>query len=109
MSLVRCRNCDHEQDAGFMPAVTTGMVPVLSIVLAGTAAYEVFGLLKSYGHGLIIKIIGTLGTFALACVIFLLVIDFVTHGVDWLIAMRRKCPECGERKWSFPYTSGFGL
>jgi hypothetical protein len=39
----------------------------------------------------------------------LLAVYFIPHTVEWLTAFLRRCPRCGSRRWSYPYTRGFGL
>lgn len=38
-----------------------------------------------------------------------MLIHYLPWSLEWLLAMSRRCPECGARNWSFPFTEGFGL
>ena len=38
-----------------------------------------------------------------------LAIHYVPLTLEYLWICWRKCPNCGRRKWSYPFTEGFGL
>ena len=38
-----------------------------------------------------------------------IVLNFVLELLEYLAFVRRKCPVCGARRWSWGYTRGFGL
>jgi hypothetical protein len=36
-------------------------------------------------------------------------IQVVPWSLEYVLAYRHRCPQCGARRWSFPFTEGFGL
>src|SRR6185295_3549655 len=99
MAYVRCKACRYQLYTGFMPASTCGLLilPALLITLAvSVLAWRIWG-----WWSLIVPV----------PMIFLalLAVHFVPWTIEYLMICWRRCPECGERRWSYPFTQGFGL
>ena len=50
--------------------------------------------------------------FAIALVSWLIgvvILNWLIEFVEWVFFCRRKCPNCGSRRWSWGYVRGFGL
>ena len=77
------------------------------ILAASLTAGHMFFLLKDYSF-----IVAFFAAIAAAFAAFMtcsLAVHYIPWTLEWLIAMAHKCPECGKRKWSYPFTEGFGL
>ena len=37
------------------------------------------------------------------------ILHLILEAIEWLAFCRRRCPSCGSRRWSWGFTSGFGL
>lgn len=99
MALVRCKACGRQIQVGLMPTTTCGLLLLLPLSLALVTSillWPRFGWLSLF----------------LAVLVFLatrLLMDHVPRSLEYLWARRIRCPGCGQRKWSYPFTEGFGL
>jgi hypothetical protein len=108
MALVKCRDCDYETRVGCMPTATCGVLMLFGLSAgAGLAGILAARLLSTYS--LWIRIPGAVVGFIIGGIAGVYGVHFVPWTVEWLMAMCRRCPECGKRKWSYPFTRGFGL
>jgi hypothetical protein len=73
-------------------------------VISGLAGFDYFGEVHIAGRmiiGLLAAIMGFL--------LWVVAVHYIPSSLEWCLAMTRRCPECKSRKWSFPFTEGFGL
>ena len=104
--MYRCRHCKHTEGRGFLPGVSCGL---MSMTFAGVAG----GLLLP----LVWHFFPKLGWWWILAAPLLVVGSFVGSyiihellaGIEWTAFCLRKCPQCGNRKWSWGFTQGFGL
>jgi len=100
--IYRCRTCNEEAQAGWMPASTWGML--LFPMFGGGA------LLASITRAALTDAIPWLSWLA-ALVAFgvgAAIVSYTMDLSDFLLAKRKRCANCGSRKWSWGYTRGFG-
>ncbi len=76
-------------------------------IVAVPAGILSFNMLKQY-H-VLLGLAGGIAAGIAAFIIGVLVVHYASRTLEWLIAMAHKCPECGKKKWSYPFTEGFGL
>jgi hypothetical protein len=107
MALVKCKYCGYKGSVGFMPTSTCGMLLIPGFVVAVFISFHAFRILKNY-H-VVFSIVAAVVAAVAAFIICVLAIHYIPWTLEWLIAMAHKCPECGKRKWSYPFTEGFGL
>jgi hypothetical protein len=55
-----------------------------------------------------VALIGTLLSCG-AVVLVAVALNLLLEAVEYLAFVRRSCPNCGARRWSWGFTSGFGL
>lgn len=108
MALVKCKNCNFKTAIGFMPTTTFGLFLIPGMVFGFFLSTTVLaGILKTY-H-LFYKILLGIVLFTAGSIAGLLAILYIPWTLEWLYVMRLKCPDCGHRKWTYPFTEGFGL
>ncbi len=90
-----------------MPIGTCGMLLIPGIVVAVPVGMLTFDILKQY-H-ILLGLAGGIVAGIAGFIIGTLVVHYIPWTLEWLIAMARRCPECGKKKWSYPFTEGFGL
>lgn len=106
MALVQCKGCGIKRAVGFMPTTTCGLLllPVFGVaVVSGLAGFDYFREVHIAGR----LIIGLLAAI-LGCLISAVAVHYIPWTLEWCLAMTRRCPECKGRKWSYPFTEGFG-
>jgi hypothetical protein len=117
--LYRCRECQHEEMGGFLPGAACGLYFVFLLGLSAACLAGGFAILKArlgeqpvpvqhpetkWWEWPVIGII-TLTILIVAAA----VVKFALELVEYLAHSRRKCPNCGTRRWSWGFTRGFGL
>lgn len=101
--IYRCKKCNNEMQAGWMPSSTCG---ILLLPMLGGGA-----LMASIMWGALAEISGWLSwiaaivAFGVGAVMVSLTMDLS----DFLLAHCKRCSHCGSRKWSWGHTRGFGL
>lgn len=108
MALVECRICGFRGFVGCMPGATCGLLVIVGLIFGAGAS---LGLAVRLGSSLSLLLKLPLIAVALiaGAVVGVFAVHFLPWTAEWLIAMCRRCPECGARKWSYPFTEGFGL
>lgn len=99
MALIRCRECAHEEATGCMPTTSCGLLvlpPLAATVYFAPVLWRTLGWLS-------LLVLPSLA------VVLMLGVHWIPYSLEYALAFRKKCPACGARRWSFPYTSGFGL
>src|SRR5687768_13968233 len=99
MALTRCKRCGTEIAVGWMPTASCGM---LLIPPLAWAIMLPFVLWDRIGWWSLTLPVPTFFVVAIA-------IHFVPYTIEYALAFRRRCPNCGARRWSYPFTRGFGL
>lgn len=122
----RCRNCNHEEARGILPAASCGiyllgLMGIASLILVIAIRY-----IRSIARGVAESTTPTepatgLGWWVLLVIPIAMVLGFVALFVgamilkaalelaEWTAYSRRRCPRCGHRRWSWGFTRGFGL
>ena len=90
-----------------MPTSTCGMLLIPGLVLAGFVSFHTFPIFENY-H-VVFNIVAAIVTAVATFIASFFPVYYIPTSLEWLIAMAHKCPECGKRKWSYPFTEGFGL
>jgi hypothetical protein len=108
MALVKCRSCGYSGSVGCMPTASCGVLVMLglSIGLSGVVLFS-RGILAGHSAWLRYPVIAL--TCAAGGIAGIVLVHLGPWCIEWLLAMLNRCPGCGSRKWSFPYTEGFGL
>jgi hypothetical protein len=103
----KCRNCGYEKYRGILPGASCGMLLIveMGICCAVLLQFAVKYIPKEPGAWKLL-IYPLLAGVSFFCAILL---DYLISAVEWLVYCRRKCPDCGSRRWSFGRTRGFGL
>ena len=107
MAVVKCNGCGIKRVVGFMPTTTCGLllIPGFGVAAAsGFAGFDYFQEVHVVGRIFIALLAAMLGF--LLCVI---ATHYIPWTLEWFIAMTHRCPGCRRRKWSYPFTEGFGL
>ena len=107
MALVQCKGCGIKRVVGFMPTTTCGLLllPGFGVAVAsGLAGFDYFHEVHVAGRMIIGPIAAILGFLS-----WVAAVHYIPWTLEWCIAMTRRCPECKRRKWSYPFTEGFGL
>lgn len=89
-----------------MPTTTCGLLvlPGFGVAVAsGLAAFDYFQEIMVVGR----VIIGLLAAI-LGIILWVIAVHYIPWTLEWCIAMSRRCSGCKRRKWSFPFTEGFG-
>jgi hypothetical protein len=117
--IYQCRVCRYEEPRGCLPSMTCGVyLAVLLALSAGGVAALVYGLRvvadkhrpaeapvdAPWWFSAVAVVAGCVLPFAGA-----FVLNFLFELIEWLAFFRRRCPQCGSRKWSWGETRGFGL
>ena len=108
MAITRCKHCGRKRDVGCMPTASCGVLAILGIVCGACFASTVVGVVLSQNPSWPRDAV-RVGACVLGGIMGLFGIHYVPWTVEWLIAMCRPCPDCGKRRWSYPFTEGFGL
>ncbi len=108
MALIACKNCDFEAAIGCMPTTTCGVLVTVGMSSGVLLGWEIGGFIWER-YGMIWEI--SAGAAGMVAGTFILVwaVHFIPWTVEYLLAHLQKCPECGSRRWRFPFTRGFGL
>jgi len=109
MAIVRCNTCGHKAVVGCMPTATCGVLVIagLGVGAAIAGGFAAPLLLREVAGWLRTPCL--IGIFILGGIGGLFAMHYIPWTIEWLIAKCNRCPECGNRDWSFPYTEGFGL
>jgi len=109
MALVKCKNCGFKTAVGFMPTTTCGILLAPAMVFGFfLSTFVLTGILKTY-HLFYKILLGSI-LFITASFVGILACEYIPWTLEWLYAMiRHKCPDCGKRNWTYPFTEGFGL
>ncbi len=81
-----------------IPGVSGGGGFLITIALAFLQPYSLWVKVP------VAVVAGLLGAF-----VGVLTLHLVPWSFEWFLAMCHRCPDCGKRRWSFPFTEGFGL
>ncbi len=108
MALVRCRVCGFEAAVGCMPTASCGLLLIPGIGIGGTVAFALVRRLMA-GVSVWLGLPSAILAGVIGSVLGVLVFLAVAGGLEWILAMCHRCPECQSRSWSFPFTRGFGL
>ena len=90
-----------------MPTTTCGMLlmPGFGVAAAsGIASFDYFQEVHVVGRMVIGLVAAVLGF-----ILTLFAVHYIPWTFEWFIAMTRRCTGCKRRKWSYPFTEGFGL
>jgi hypothetical protein len=99
MALIRCKACDAQFSVGLMPNSSCGIL-LIPAILAAFLSLPIGWHFWSWAS-LLLPIPTFVGT--------LILIHFIPWSIEYLLVCWRKCPKCSARKWSYPFTQGFGL
>ena len=112
-----CRNCRLEEERGFLPSMTCGLYFLFLLGCVTGTAIPLLAFLRgdaapragkwNWWHVLLIPL-SVLLTSAIV-VVGAILLDRLLSLIEYLAYCRRRCPRCGQRKWSWGYTSGYGL
>ena len=117
--IYRCRGCGAEEARGCLPSATCGLyfigVLALSVGLLaglvrlirlrlGQAVASAEEAAAPWWVDVSAYVIGFVLIVACAWAV-----NFALESAEWLLFARRRCPECGGRRWSRGFTRGFGL
>ena len=102
----RCRRCDREEARGCLPSASCGLYMGF---LGSFTLGLVFGVLRwspiealGWWSLLLIPVVGVAAMFAG------IPLHIALCALEWLAFCLRKCLQCGARRWSWPFTRGFG-
>jgi hypothetical protein len=115
--LYRCRVCEFVEDRGWLPATPCLLYLLfLSCVSVGCLNLAVLAIRATLDLPqrpaepmpwwgwlvgcLVVMILFVIATAALKYALELL---------EWIAVRRKPCPRCGQRRWSWGFTGGFGL
>lgn len=122
----RCGNCQHVEQRGWLPSASCGLYSGCLLGLTGGALWVAnilaAGVVRSWRaeHPAAAERAAQAETpwweWAVAGVVALLLsvgcfaaIKYGIELVEYLSFVRRRCPGCGARRWSWGFTRGFGL
>ncbi len=90
-----------------MPTSSCGMLTAPGLVAAFFVSFNTFPIFENYHvvFNIVAAVLAAVAVFFVCC----FAVEYIPWTLEWLMAMAHKCPECGKRKWSFPFTEGFGL
>ena len=108
MALVKCKNCGHKGEVGCMPTATCGLLTVAGLAIGASLATGITSNLVKES-ATFVRILSWILGFIVCGVAGIFGIHYIPWTLEWVLAMCHQCPECGKRKWSFPFTEGFGL
>lgn len=102
----RCKSCERVEFRGVLPGATCGLIWISQMAIA-------FVLLVVLTRAIIPGGLGWWWVLALPVLIlvafFLAVLgEILLESLEWLVVRTRACEACGKRRWSFPFTDGFG-
>lgn len=112
--IYRCLNCDHQEERGILPTATCGTYAIFLLAVPMGCIGLATHLVKTENTGappppnafvewvliIIVLLLIPLGA---------MLLHLTLSCVEYFIVARRRCPQCGSRRWSWGYTSGFGL
>lgn len=123
--IYRCRNCQHEEVYGCLPAVSCGALLLIQIGLCVAISVPGFWHIRKAANAAAISTGGEAGVepgwwaillvpafliFALSVLLVMaMVINLIMEFAEWITVSFRRCPKCQSRRWSWGYTRGFGL
>ena len=90
-----------------MPTTSCGLLLVLPVGAAGAAAVIATG--RAWPAWGWLSLLLPLPVFAATFFVGAFAVHYVPWTLEYLLVCWRKCPECGARRWSYPFTEGFGL
>lgn len=99
MALMKCRGCQSKFAVGFMPTATCGLLIIPAFVITLMASFVIWRFVTWWA------LVLSIPAFFLA----LLGVHFIPWTCEYLFTFWRRCPRCGQRRWSYPFTEGFGL
>jgi hypothetical protein len=120
--LYRCKTCDYEEARGCLPSVSCGLYLVFLLGIANACHSLALLWLRSLigessaasdepvpwwiavGISLIV-----IPTMLVVWVLAAIALKYLLELIEYLTFAWRKCPTCGQRRWSWGYTRGFGL
>ncbi|RYX81664.1 hypothetical protein EON83_22975 [bacterium] len=100
----KCCSCGEEKYVdGCLPSVSCGMLLGVDM-----------GVALGVGLPVTQRLFTHIGWWAWLAFVPLIIVLFLTvmlvpQFIEWLIAMVTACPQCHKRRWSWPFTRGFGL
>ena len=123
--IYRCRCCNYEEERGFLPGVSCGMLLLAqmgfsAVLLISTVRY-LRSLVLTTPDSPIPSPSPGMGWWALVIIPLMMIVGFVVLFVaamilnalmefmEWCAFSLRRCPECSRRRWSWGFTRGFGL
>ncbi len=116
--IYRCKACKYEESRGCLPSASCGLY------MLGLMGLWIFGAnlaLKILQRHMPVGQVPELSSppwwmwivlipAGLAFAVFgVLVLNSLFSAIEWLLFARRRCPQCGDRRWSWGFTRGFGL
>ena len=105
--IYKCRNCAHKEWRGILPATSCGML--LFLLMGIAAGLLAFILPKGFIQGLGGWKWLAIPILPVAVFLIAFIMNLVLEAIEWLAYCRRKCPQCGCRRWTWGFTEGFGL
>ena len=99
MALYKCNSCGEEVAYGLMPTTTCGLLMIPAFLAACCSPFVAWP--KLHWCALLLPV----PVFFVA----LFVTFVIPEKLEWVCLGRHACPKCGKRKWSQPFTRGFGL
>jgi hypothetical protein len=117
--MYRCRTCGREETRGWLPAAAGGpyLAFLVGLSTAGSAGV-VAGLRAWVGDrpppAEAVGMPAWVGAAAVAAGLALVLagaaaVKGVLELAEYLAFVRRRCPGCGRRRWSWGFTRGFGV
>lgn len=117
--IYRCRKCQYEEARGWLPCVASGLYLMFLLALATGLLALVSMVVRAWLSNLPSNndsfttswwmwCIGAAVGFIIAFASVFLV-KFTLEFLEHLVFVRKQCPNCKARNWSWGFTKGFGL
>lgn len=113
----RCLNCKNSFDRGILPCASCGLYFIILLGISlSVLQLLVFGFAHMAGFRNV-DVMKFLNEWAcviavpgfVAALLVSAMLNFIAEALEYLAMKWRKCPQCGQRNWSWGFTSGFGL
>jgi hypothetical protein len=103
----RCQRCSHKEARGCLPTVSCG---IYLMGLVGMASAILAAVLPSvFPDGLGWWWLLAAPALLVLSVLLAFPLNWLLELLEWLAFYWRKCPQCGQRKWSWGFVEGWGL
>ena len=107
MAYARCGKCGNVIRSGPSPGQMSGLI----LIPALGAAIAVFLIRFRHlaGRAFLLRFFLSDLTAAAVLLGIIFLFTYLPLIIEWIFITGKRCPSCGSRRWSFPFTKGFGI